>query len=335
MHKTAIPLLSIALALSACKKDKEPEATPDRPAPEPTRPAPAAGGLDAAAIGKAAEATTTADGVVRIGWGRTDVPVEIDGAPFPPAAGLGSWAAFAAVEGGAMVMGDTVVFQDEITAAIDAAFAAGLQVTALHNHFVFDDPPVFFMHIGGKGDPVKLAGGVKSMWDAIKAVRSAAKTPARAFDDSKVVPGKLDAKALGSVIGTGGSDKLGGVVKFVIERRATMHGLEFGGSMGLTTWAAFAGDDKLASIDGDFAMTAAEVQPARQQDPRRRPPQPHDRRDPRLLLRPLLGQGRRLRPRPRLPRRPRRPGKGGHRVGYGQSHRRRGPAAASGMSKPL
>jgi hypothetical protein len=90
--------------------------------------------------------------VARIGWSRDDVKVTIDGMPFPPPAGLGSWAAFKAIPNGeAMVMGDTVVFEDEITPAMDAAFEHGLDVTALHNHFIFDRPPVYFMHIGGMG----------------------------------------------------------------------------------------------------------------------------------------------------------------------------------------
>jgi len=255
-----------ALAGLACENDadrtQKPTEQPVQP-DEPVRPGPAATGLDATAIQKAAgtETTVTGDGVVRIGWGRSDVPVKIDGAAFPPAAGLGSWAAFAAVEGGAMVMGDTVVFQDEITPAIDAAFAAGFEVTALHNHFVFDDPPVFFMHIGGHGDPVKLAAGVKSMWDAIRAVRKANRTPAVAFGGRAVKPGKLDAAGLAAIVGHEAESSPGVVVKFVVERKAKMHGREFGGSMGLTTWAAFSGDTTLASIDGDFAMTAAEVQP--------------------------------------------------------------------------
>src|SRR5262245_39740029 len=80
--------------------------------------------LDAEKIGKAAgaKATTTKDGVVRIGWPRTDVAVKVDGMTFQPFAGLGSWAAFTATSHGAMVMGDTVVFQDEVTPAMDAAF---------------------------------------------------------------------------------------------------------------------------------------------------------------------------------------------------------------------
>src|SRR5947209_1447084 len=109
--------------------------------------------LDAERIAAAAgsKATTTKDGVVRVAWARTDVAVTVDGMPLKPFAGLGSWAAFAPTPHGAMVMGDTVVFQDEVSPAMDAAFAGGLEVTALHNHFFFDEPKVFFMHIGGSG----------------------------------------------------------------------------------------------------------------------------------------------------------------------------------------
>src|SRR5262245_46220003 len=87
--------------------------------------------LDAHKIAAAsgAKVTVTPDGVVRIGWPRNDVKVQVDGVPLQPFAGLGSWAAFAAAPHGAMVMGDTVVFQDEVTPAVDAAFAQGLEVT--------------------------------------------------------------------------------------------------------------------------------------------------------------------------------------------------------------
>jgi hypothetical protein len=119
--------------------------------------------LDAEGIASAsgARATTTPDGVVRIAWPRTDVPVKVDGHPLKPFAGLGSWATFTKAPHGAMVMGDTVVFQDEVNPAIDAAFAAGLEVTGLHNHFFYDEPKVYFMHIGGRGEPEKLAAGVR------------------------------------------------------------------------------------------------------------------------------------------------------------------------------
>src|SRR5438876_11807010 len=99
------------------------------------------GKLDEDKIGKAAgtKATTAPDGVVRLAWARTDVKVTVDGMPFKAAAGLGSWAAFTPTKHGAMVMGDTVVFQDEVTPAMDAAFAANLEVTGLHNHFFYDE----------------------------------------------------------------------------------------------------------------------------------------------------------------------------------------------------
>src|SRR5207247_5474117 len=140
-------------------------------------------GLDAKDIGTAAgtKATTTDDGVGRIAWARNDVKVEVDGMPLKPFAGLGAWAAFTAAPHGAMVMGDTVVFQDEVTPAMDAAFEHGLEVTGLHNHFIFDEPKVYFMHIGGHGDPEKLTAGVKAVWDAIKKVRAGSAEPATRF----------------------------------------------------------------------------------------------------------------------------------------------------------
>jgi hypothetical protein len=218
--------------------------------------------LDADKIGAAAgtKATTTKDGVVRIGWARTDVAVTVDGMRLSPFAGLGSWAAFTAAPHGAMVMGDTVVFQDEVSPAMDAAFAHGLHVTALHNHFFSDEPKVYFMHIGGQGDPEKLAAGVKAVWDAIKKVRAVSPKPAARFSGGVPKPGTLDAAAIEKALGHKGETQ-GGVVKVTIGRAGEMHGVKVGGSMGLTTWAAFSGSDDLAAVDGDFIMTAAEVQP--------------------------------------------------------------------------
>src|SRR5262249_39123086 len=111
---------------------------------------PKAPALDMEKIGKAAgsKAMTMPDGVVRLAWARSDVEVTVDGMALKPFAGLGSWAAFTPAPHGAMVMGDTVVFQDEVTPAMDAAFAGGLEVTGLHNHFFYDEPKVYFMHIG-------------------------------------------------------------------------------------------------------------------------------------------------------------------------------------------
>lgn len=223
----------------------------------------AAAALDAKAISAASgvEATTTPDGVVRIGWSRTDVKVTVDGMPLPPAAGLGSWAAFAAMpDGGAMVMGDTVVFEDEVDAAMDAAFAHGLNVTAIHNHFFHDAPRVFFMHIGGDGDPAILAGNVKAVWAAIRAVRTAHPQPVSGFGGATPVAGKIDAKTLSTIIGKPVTE-IGGVAKITIGREGRMHGFAIGASMGLTTWIAFSGSDALAAADGDIIMTTNEIQP--------------------------------------------------------------------------
>src|SRR5262245_53630044 len=218
--------------------------------------------LDAAAIGKAAgtEARPGPDGVVRVGWSRTDVAVMVDGARLDPAAGLGSWAAFAPVPGGAIVMGDTVVFEDEISPALDAALASGLEISAIHNHFAFDRPRVFFVHIGGHGDADALAAGVKSVWDAIRAVRAKRPQPGERFPGELPAAGSLDADALGAILGRA-AERSGGVVKVTIPREGQAHGVPIAGSMGLTTWAAFSGSDARASVDGDFIMTAAEVQP--------------------------------------------------------------------------
>jgi hypothetical protein len=218
--------------------------------------------IDPARIGEASGAVAKAqpDGVVRIGWSRDDVAVTVDGVRLAPAAGLGSWAAFMPMDENAMLMGDTVVFEDEVDAAMDAAFKAGLDVTGLHNHFFFDSPKVYFMHIGGHGDPMRLAGGVKAVWDAIKAVREQRPQPATGFGGPVPTAGKIDADAISQAIGHR-PDITGEVVKVTIGREGRMHGRPVGGSMGLTTWAAFTGSDRLAAVDGDVIMTAEEVQP--------------------------------------------------------------------------
>jgi len=218
--------------------------------------------LDAGRIGQAAgaKAAVSPDGVVRVSWARTDVAVKVDGVPLPPFAGLGSWAAFKPTAHGAMMMGDEVVFEDEVSPAMDAAFAAGLEVTALHNHFFYDVPRVYFMHIGGMGDPVRLAAGVKAVWDAIKQVRAASSQPPSQFAGRKPAPGTIAAEPLERILGHK-SETRDGVVKVTIGRQGKVHGEDAGGSMGLTTWAAFTGSDDLAAVDGDFIMTAGGVQP--------------------------------------------------------------------------
>src|SRR5215471_10326792 len=133
-------------------------------------------GLDIAAIEQASglKGQVIADeNVFKIGKPRSDVKVQIDQWSMPPFMGLGSWAAFTPAHGGAMMMGDTVLFEDEVNPVMSAAFDAGLEVTALHNHFFYDDPKVYFMHIGGSGDAKALAAGVKKVYDKIAEIRAA------------------------------------------------------------------------------------------------------------------------------------------------------------------
>src|SRR5436189_682499 len=121
------------------------------------------------------------EGVCKVTFPRNDVKVVVDGWTMPPFMGLGTWAAFTPTRDGAMVMGDTVLFEDEVNAAMSTALDNGLSVTALHNHFFFDQPKVYFMHIEGEGSVDKLAGAVKKVYDTTKAIRGPDAKPAESF----------------------------------------------------------------------------------------------------------------------------------------------------------
>src|SRR5436190_22481153 len=118
------------------------------------------------------------ENVYKVTWPRGDVKVTVDGWTMPPFMGLGTWAAFTETKDGAMVMGDTVLFEDEVNDAMSAALDNGLSVTALHNHFFFDKPKVFFMHIEGEGGVERLAGAVRKVYDKIKEIRAPDPKPA-------------------------------------------------------------------------------------------------------------------------------------------------------------
>jgi hypothetical protein len=192
------------------------------------------------------------------------VKVVIDGWAMPPFMGLGTWAAFTSTQNGAMVMGDTVLFEDEVTAAMSAALDNGLNVTALHNHFFFDQPKVFFMHIEGEGALEKLASAVKKVYDTTKAIRGPDPKPAESFSAVRQprLPERnsITAAPLNEIFGMQGETK-DGMVKFTVGRPATMHGVKIDNTMGVNTWAAFAGSDDNAVVDGDFAVTEDELQP--------------------------------------------------------------------------
>ncbi len=202
------------------------------------------------------------EGVYKVALPRDDVKVVVDGWTMPPFMGLGTWAAFTESKVGAMVMGDTVLFEDEVNPVMSAALDNGLSVTALHNHFFFDHPKVFFMHIEGEGSVDKLASAVRKMYDKIKEIRAANPQPNDSFG-AKALPEKstISAEPLNAIFGMSG-EVSNGMVKFTIGRPAKMHGVNIDKDMGVNTWAAFAGSDDNAVVDGDFAITEDELQPA-------------------------------------------------------------------------
>src|SRR6266480_4727922 len=129
------------------------------------------------------------EGVYKVTFPRDDVKVVVDGWTMPPFMGLGTWAAFTkGVHSEAMVMGDTVLFEDEVNRAMSVALDNGLNVTALHNQFFFDQPEVFFKHIEGEGSIGKLASAVKKVYDTTKAIRAPNAKPAESFSAVGVPP---------------------------------------------------------------------------------------------------------------------------------------------------
>src|SRR5438874_3476442 len=131
------------------------------------------------------------ENVFKVSKPRDDVKISVDRWAMPPFMGLTSWAAFTPMGKATMLMGDTVLFEDEVNPAMSAALDAGLEVTALHNHFFFDQPKVYFMHIGGMGDTRRLASAVKAVYDRVAQVRSAQATPASNFAGDIPTPSNI------------------------------------------------------------------------------------------------------------------------------------------------
>jgi Domain of Unknown Function (DUF1259) len=202
------------------------------------------------------------EGVYKITSPRADVKITVDGWTMPPFMGLGTWAAFTEMKNGAMVMGDTVLFEDEVNPVMSAAVDAGLTVTALHNHFFFDHPKVYFMHIEGQGTAKELASEVRKVYDKIKEIRAVNPQPKDSFG-AAALPEKnsISAEPLNKVFGMSGETN-NGMVKFSIGHPARMHGVKIDNAMGVNTWMAFAGSDDNALVDGDFAVTEDELQSA-------------------------------------------------------------------------
>src|SRR5262249_52035262 len=173
-----------------------------------------------------------------------------------------SWAAFQkGTSSPVMVMGDLVLFQDEVNPVMSTLLDERLSVTALHNHFFFDEPRVYFMHIEGEGTLEALAGGVRKALDKVKEIRAASPRPASGFG-AKLVPeaSSITPAAIEEILGAKAQAK-DGMLKVVLGRKTRAGcGCEVGRDMGVNTWAAFAGSDDHALVDGDFAVLEGELQ---------------------------------------------------------------------------
>ncbi len=199
--------------------------------------------------------------VFKVGFPRKEVKVTVDGTLLPPFMGLGTWAAFTSTQDGmAMVMGDNVLFQDEVNPVMSVALENGLQVTALHNHFFFDEPKVYFMHISGMGKAETLAKAVGKVYAKVHEIRASKPEPASNFGH-KALPEKssITAEPLDKILGVKGTAQ-DGMYKAVFGRKVKMGEDEMGSDMGVNTWAAFLGSDENAVVDGDIAMHEDELQ---------------------------------------------------------------------------
>jgi hypothetical protein len=208
-----------------------------------------------AALGKTA---TVSGDVHRYGIPRTDLQVTLDGVTIKPALALGGWVAFRPAHGGAMVMGDLVLLETEINPVMAKLLESGLDITAVHNHLLRASPATFYMHVGGHGDPEKMAA-------AIRAGLAQSKTP---FDPPAASPAPapaidLDTAKLDEVIGVKGQAN-GGVYQFTVPRRdpITEGGVQVPAPMGSATAINFqpTGGGK-AAITGDFVVIGEEVNP--------------------------------------------------------------------------
>src|ERR671922_447536 len=197
------------------------------------------------------------EGVFTVRAPRTDLQVTTAGVKMNPAMGLTSYAAFMKAGSKTMVMGDTTLLEDQVNPVMSVALDSGLEVTALHNHFFWDSPKVMFMHIGGVGEEAKVAGAVGKVFATIKDTSGGTGEVPRV--ELSPAQTSLDPKAIEDVLGVKGQ-LANGVYKVTIGRTTKMHDDEVGNTMGVNTWAAFAGSDEKAVVDGDFAMLEAELQ---------------------------------------------------------------------------
>jgi Domain of Unknown Function (DUF1259) len=198
--------------------------------------------------------------VHRYGFPRTDLTVTLDGVTIRPTLALGGWIALKPAHGGAMAMGDLVLLETEITPVVTKLIANGLEITAIHNHLLRGNPATFYLHVGGHGDPAKLAAAIR---EALAESKTPLAAPAPAASPPPAID--LDTAQLDQIIGVKGNAN-GGVYQFGVPRRdpVTEGGMQIApaGPMGVATAIGFqpTGGGK-AAITGDFVLTGEEVNP--------------------------------------------------------------------------
>jgi Domain of Unknown Function (DUF1259) len=196
--------------------------------------------------------------VLKVNVPRSDLHVTISGVATPTPFGFGGWVALTkGNNGNDVMMGDLVLLQEEVNPVMSALLDNGLEVTALHNHFFWEEPRIFFMHVHGHGKALELAKRLKPALNLIP------RPPAAAPSTVPPATPAFNLVALDNIVGTNG-ETLGSVYKFTLGRddlNLKEHGAPINARMGLNTWAAFAGNDADAQIAGDVAMREIEVTP--------------------------------------------------------------------------
>lgn len=200
--------------------------------------------------------------VLKVNVPRNDLSVTVAKVRTPTPFGFGGWVAMTKGTGGMEVlMGDLVLTQDEVNPVMSALLDNGIDVTALHNHFFWEEPRIFYMHVHGHGAAADLAKKLKPALDLIgKAAAGSTGTPTA---QPTTATAKLDTARIAKIVGTQG-EQSGEVYKITIGRddvKLTEMGANINARMGLNTWAAFVGTDDNAAIAGDVAMLAPEVTP--------------------------------------------------------------------------
>jgi hypothetical protein len=198
--------------------------------------------------------------VLKVNIPRNDLHMKVAGLALPTPFGFGGWFAMTKGDGGHdVLMGDLVLTQEEVNPVMSALLDHGLEVTALHNHFFWDEPRVFYMHVHGHGQALDLAKEIKPALDLIG---HGAPAPAAPANDSapKIA---LNTANLAKIVGHEG-EQSGKVYKITVGREdlsVKEMGATINARMGLNTWAAFAGTDADAEVAGDIAMLGSEVTP--------------------------------------------------------------------------